>query len=113
MRLHANGSEDPAEQGALAICITPYNPWTPETYAESRRLSDLILSSYCESTGIANRGVSEQDDMAGNNWAEVPTTLLEMGFMTNPDEDLLLTDADFQWYIVQGIANGIDAWFAG
>ena len=111
VRIHADGSDDPWASGAMAICITPDNPWTADTYADSRRLSDCILKEYCRETGMFSRGVLEEDIMAGNNWAEVPTTLLEMGFMTNPEEDLKMADSRFQESMVRGIANGIDRFF--
>ena len=49
--------------------------------------------------------------MSGNNWSKVPTTLIEMGFMTNSTEDTLMNSEDFQKKMVDGMANGIDKFF--
>ena len=38
--------------------------------------------------------------------------ILEMGFMTSQNDDLKMNDAEFQKTMVQGIANGIDSYFA-
>jgi len=111
LRIHADGSTDPSAKGAMTICITPANSFHPELYAVSRRLSDDLINEYCMATGAKNRGVWETDSMTGNNWSEVPVTLLEMGFMTNAEEDLLMATDDYQNKIVTGIANGIDRFF--
>ena len=50
--------------------------------------------------------------MTGINWSTVPVTILEMGFMTSQNDDLKMNDAEFQKTMVQGIANGIDGYFA-
>ena len=39
-------------------------------------------------------------------------TILEMGFMTNEHDDLAMADSQFQQTMAQGIADGIDAYFA-
>ena len=49
--------------------------------------------------------------MTGINWAEGPVTILEMGYMSNKDEEAKLLDDDYQNKIVIGIANGIDEFF--
>lgn len=110
VRIHANGSNDPSVSGALTICQTPSNPYQ-EQYEQSRLLSDCILETYCPQTGIPDQGVWETDTMTGINWAEIPSTIVEMGYMTNESDDTNMADPEFQKRMVQGIADGIDLYF--
>ena len=54
-----------------------------------------------------NRGVIERSDLTGFNWSKVPVVLIEMGFLSNPEEDSLLNDSSYQEKIAQGLCNGI------
>ncbi len=111
VRIHANGSEDPDRHGALTICPTPDNPFHPENYQPSRALSDAILHGLCASTGALREDVWETDTMSGINYSEVPVTIVEMGYMTNQEEDERLSTPEYQRLLAIGIADGIDAFF--
>lgn len=111
IRVHANGSDDSSVNGALTICQTSANKFNGQYYSACRKLSDCVINSFCDATGAKNRGVWESDTMTGINWCSVPVTIIEMGFMSNPQEDVLMNSADYQERMVQGIANGIDAYF--
>ena len=46
--------------------------------------------------------------MSGNNWSKVPTTLIEMGYMSSPTEDYRMQQPSYQKKMVWGIAAGIE-----
>jgi len=62
----------------------------------------------CKLSGAKNNGVMETDSMSGINWASVPVSIVEMGYMTNKEEDKKLTNSDYQKKLATGIANGIE-----
>lgn len=113
VRIHCNGSEDPKVHGALTICPTKDNPYpVGEIYDQCYSLADNILQGLLAATGANDRGIWETDTMSGINWSQVPNTIVEMGYMTNEAEDWNLVDPAYQAKLVQGIANGVDSFFA-
>lgn len=112
IRIHANGSDNHGATGAMTICQTPGNIYNGDLYADSRALSDCVLNAYTAATGIDYEYVWETDTMSGINWCSVPVTIVEMGYMTNSEEDMKMQDPQFQEKMTDGIADGIDAFMA-
>lgn len=111
IRIHADGSDSPYAKGMTAVCPTAKNPFCPEIYEDSRALSDALLSNLLLSTDTDKGKVWETDTMSGINWSKIPVSIIEMGFMTNKEEDLLMQTKEYQQKLVEGFANGIDAYF--
>ena len=61
-------------------------------------------------TGAESDGIFKRDTYTGLNWSTVPCILVEMGFMSNPEEDMLLNDPDYQQKLVEGMVEGICNW---
>ena len=108
IRLHADGSENRNASGISVLTSSSKNQYTQKVQASSDRFSRIILDETLKTTGAKNRGVSYRDDLTGTNWSTITNTLIEMGFMSNPEEDRKLSTADYQNKIVNGIVNGIN-----
>lgn len=114
IRVHCNSLDTSSVTGALAYQPTSGNPYlSSDVIAGSQRLASALLTNQIAVTGQRNAGIIDGDDMTGINWAKMPVTIIEIGFMSNPDEDQFICSDDGQNKIAQGLANGVDAYFAG
>ena len=113
IRIHANGSTDTNASGVMTVCQTKDNPYNADIYDSCKRLSSDVLSGMAAATGANSEGVWETDSMSGINWCKVPVTIVEIGYMTNSEEDQKRVTSDYQNLLAKGIADGIDAYFAG
>ncbi|MCB6436332.1 N-acetylmuramoyl-L-alanine amidase [Erysipelatoclostridium ramosum] len=111
IRLHCNSDDSSSIHGTLTMVPSESNPYCSQIATASQRLSKTVVNSICNQTGSKNRGVIITDVMSGINWCQVPVTIVEMGFMSNPDEDRLLGDSTYQDKIVTGIVLGINEYF--
>ena len=110
LRIHADGSENSSASGASTLYPSEKNPYVSYLSSASKLLSQEVVNHLCEETGARNRGAIARDDMSGINWCEVPVTIVEMGFMTNPEEDKKMQTEEYQNKIVKGICDGVEAY---
>ncbi len=113
VRIHADSEESGSATGMTALCQTAGNPYNASLYTYSRSLCENILNGMSNATGARVRGVMETDTMSGINWATVPVCIIEMGFMSNAEEDLRMSTEEYQEQLARGMADGIEAYFAG
>jgi N-acetylmuramoyl-L-alanine amidase len=113
IRIHANSWTDETMRGAMTISQSASNPYPTCAihYGRSRQLSLFVLDRFCEETGIERLNPREMDDMTGTNWSEVPTTIVEMGFLSNKSDDTLMATDYFHREAARGIANGLEDYF--
>lgn len=113
LRLHCNDIDSGSGvRGVLAYVPSLRNPYlSKNVITESRRLGDLLVKYQARATGQKTLSSIEGDDMTGINWASMPVSIVEMGFMSNPTEDRNLGNPDFQKKIAIGLADGVDEYF--
>jgi N-acetylmuramoyl-L-alanine amidase len=112
IRIHADSLDNSSVKG-ISVLI-PGNQYikNKDLLNKSRQAGSKVLSGLISKTGAKSRGIVERNDLTGFNWARVPMMLIEMGFMSNPDEDKLLNTDSYRNNIAQGIFDGIEAYFS-
>ena len=106
LRIHADGSTDPAARGTHTLYPALRKGWTDDVYVTSRRAARIVQGELRSALGFPDRGLQERSDFTGFNWADVPVILAEMGFMSNPTEDRLLATDAYQRRAAVGLCRG-------
>lgn len=107
VRIHADGDSSSKTQG-ISVLYPAWSEATQDIYSPSKEAAGIILQETVSATGAVSRGIVPRSDLTGFNWSTVPSILVEMGFMTNPVEDVKLSDPDYLNELTEGIAVGIN-----
>lgn len=106
IRIHCNSIDDSSIRGAFML-VPSENPFLGECNAAA----DAVLLAYTKKTGLQSLGIQERGDQTGFNWCTRSIINIEMGHMSNPEEDLLLTDPSFQTLMAEGLFDGVLDYF--
>lgn len=109
IRIHADSSDSSKVSGASMLVPEPINENTRSINEKSMYYGKTILNTLVSEVGMNNRGVVQRNDMTGFNWSKVPVVLVEMGFLSNAQEDKLLCSDEYQNKLAQGLYDGIKA----
>ncbi|PEW05205.1 N-acetylmuramoyl-L-alanine amidase [Bacillus cereus] len=113
LRLHADGSENQNQSGFAVLTPAEGNLYTKEIYAESLQISQTIVNKMRQNHQVKVNGIKFRDDLSGFNWSKVPGVLLELGFMSNPEEDKKLSDPQYVNSLLQSVTDSVDEYRKG
>ncbi len=113
LRLHCDNRAGSPNKRGLSIQTPLHSDYARAIgdAEEWRAMGNLLLSAMQEAVGYEQSSktgnVSLSDKYVGNNWAKMPCFLVEMGFMTNAREDVLLSQPTYQQWLCEGMAQGV------
>ena len=93
--IHCNSAASAKAHGTETLCYEPC------------RVGELIQEALIKETGLTNRGLKTRKDLAVLNLTEMTAVLVEMAFISNPDEEDLLKNEAWLKRCVKAIARGI------
>ncbi len=100
--LHTNASE-------TVFTASGCEGYVYRTDSEAYYFSESILIGLSNTVGIPNRGVFARPTLYVLRKTAMPSTLIEMGFITTPEEAFRMANQPLLY--AQGIYNGILAYF--
>lgn len=110
IRIHADGSDDSSTTGASLHIPSQDSQYTSKIYPDSNECAKLI-SLQMKQDGFKVNSIYQRSDLTGFNWSKVPVVLVEMGFMSNPEEDQKMAETSYQEKMMKSVAEGAQSYF--
>lgn len=109
--LQADAASNKDAKGIYSQIPSRSNAFVGSLYDDCKRLAKELQNNLIAQTGTKDRGVQEIDTLPALNYSEVPAVVLQLGFMTNQEEDANLWSEAYQDKMIQAICDGIDTYF--
>lgn len=103
--IHGNSSPN-EEANGIETLYTPRD-LTSVKYDAQYPLADRIHRELIKETGMYNRGIKQRPDLIVLKHTEMPAALVELGFLSNPDDLKIMDTEFFKDACARAIANGI------
>ena len=107
IRIHCDSINDGGKTGATILVPSKDGQHTKNIYCESNRYAE-ILKQKLQDNNVKVNGIFERSDITGFNWSRVPVVILEMGFMSNYNEDKMLSDPSYQKLLMECVSQSVD-----
>ena len=108
IRIHCDSFSNSNAKGSSMLVPNQRGYITKEISEKSIEYGKNIIEEYTKKTGLNNRGLQYRSDLTGFNWSKIPVVLLELGFISNPEEDKFLSSEENINTIAGGIKDGIE-----
>ena len=110
IRIHADSLDNSSKTGASILIPEEGGKYTAPIFEESNDCAGFIKTNM-QNAGIGLNGIFQRGDLTGFNWSKVPVVLIEMGFMSNYNEDQMMSNPDYQKKLMQSVADGVEEYF--
>lgn len=106
--IHVNSSDNRDASGIEVLYASEKNVEIKE--AEQKLLAKEILDAIIKETGAKSRGVKNRPDLIVLNKTKCVSALVEVGFLSNPQEYDKLTDDQYLDSLATGIYKGVKSY---
>jgi N-acetylmuramoyl-L-alanine amidase len=89
----------------------PYDPLQVKYLNDSKRFAEVIHPNVVSALGLIDRKIHNDQSFYVIRNTQMPSVLVELGYMTNRDEESRIKTADYQQKAAQALANSIIAYF--
>ncbi|MGL4912764.1 MAG: N-acetylmuramoyl-L-alanine amidase family protein [Romboutsia sp.] len=107
VRIHADSLDNSSKTGASILIPAKENKYTTSIYEASNQCAQVVKNQMTNA-GIKVNGIFERGDLTGFNWSTVPVVLVEMGFLSNYNEDQMMSNPEYQRKLMQSVADGVE-----
>ena len=111
LSIQADAASNKDAKGIYTQIPSQSNAYVGKVHNESKSLAKEIQNNLIAETGAKDRGVQENDKVAAINYSEIPVAVLQLGFMSNKEEDTNLGSEEYQDKLIKAICDGIDTYF--
>lgn len=111
IHIHANSDEREHIRGIMAFYPSAANKYSGALSDSCKKLGSSLLTGLEDATGASSWGMIANDNLTALNWTEIPASHVEVGYLSNAEEDELLQSDDYRAEIVEGLADGVDLYY--
>lgn len=110
IRLHCDSIKDSSKSGASILVPNKNNKYSPYIYEPSFKYAKNIKEQF-SNNGIKVLGIFERNDITGFNWSKGPVVIVEMGFMSNYNEDKMLSNKTYITKMMTSLSDALNNYF--
>ncbi|WLR41595.1 N-acetylmuramoyl-L-alanine amidase [Bacillus carboniphilus] len=89
----------------------PHDPLQITYLNDNKRLANEVHDRVVDYLGTADRGIQEDQSLYVIRNAQMPAVLVELGYMTNPDEEAKIKTSSYQNKAAEALKDGIVEYF--
>lgn len=109
IQLHADGAKDANGRGMYIIMAHENNRYTKKLMEANRKVSQVLLQEIKSAKlDTHKKGLLYADQMTALNWPNMPSVIVELGYLNNRQDDERLAKTAYQNRIAEALARGIE-----